>query len=229
MIALTRTGGMRPPRLDERLDVADDGTFQLWRSVGTATLPATPIGSFAGRLSDAQRRSVGEAAHAAAEEGSREWSPLPDSPVDRVQVSGVSATLGIHENGDGAWPALIRLVRDLLVDLTGLPSAAIALEGNGGGAELVHRGTNPLRLDLSSLSIRAVHWRGDDSQGTWTTDAPSSQDVLADAGWRLTLPLDHGFEPRPGDRIVVRATFAAHDGERMVPVSVQQELPAFRG
>jgi hypothetical protein len=225
MISVTRTGGMRPPRFHEWLDIADDGTFQMWRSVGTATLPPTPIGRFAGRLSNTQRESLEKASRGAVGEGSREWSPLPDSPVDRLQVNGASATLGIHDNGDGAWAALIRLVRQLLVELTGAPDAAIALEGDadGGDAALVHQGSNPLRVDLSNLSVRAVHWRGSDSLDTWTTDVPSStEEVVAESGWRLALPLDPGFDARSGDRVVVRATFAAHDGEHMVPVSVQQ-------
>jgi hypothetical protein len=222
MISLTRTGGMRPPRFDERLDIADDGTFQMWRSVSTATLPATPIGRFAGYLSGAQRTLLDEASRGATGEGSREWSLLPDSPVDRLQLDGVTATLGIHENGDGAWAAPIRLVRQLLVDLTDSPAAAIALEGDSARAALVHRGGNPLRVDLSNLSVRAVHWRGSDSQATWATDASySTGEVIAEPGWRLALPLDTGFELQPGDRVVIRATFAAHDGEQMVPVSVQ--------
>jgi hypothetical protein len=164
-----------------------------------------------------------EASRGVAGEGSRGWSPLPDSPVDRLQVNDMSATLGIHENGDGAWAALIQLVRQLLVELTGAPAAAIALEADGANAALVHRGSNPLRLDLSSLAVRAVHWRGSESQGVWTTQLPASTDeVVAESGWRLALSLDTGFESQPGDRVVVRATFAAYDGERMVPVSVQQ-------
>ena len=226
MISLTRTGGMRPPRFDERLDIANDGTFQMWRSVGTATVPATPIGRFAGRLSDAKWESLEEASRGAVGEGSREWSPLPDSPVDRLQVNVASATLGIHDNGDGAWAALIQLVRQLLVDLTGVPAAAIALEADGGGAALVHRGSNPLRVDLSNLSVRAVHWRGSDALDTWTTDVPSlKEEVVAESGWRFALPMNPGFKSRPGDRVVVRATFAAHDGERMVLVSVQSWAP----
>jgi hypothetical protein len=223
MISLTRSGGLRPPRFHEWLDIADDGTFQMWRSVGTATLPATPIGRFAGRLPDARRESLEEAARSAVREGSRQWSPLPDSPVDHLEVNSATATLGLHDKGDGAWATLIQLVRPLLADLTAAPAAAISLEGDGVGAALVHQGSNPLRVDLSNLSVRAAHWRGGESLQTWTSEDLSTQEeVVAESGWRFALPIDPGFESRSGDRVVVRATFAAYDGERMVPVSVQQ-------
>jgi len=130
----------------------------------------------------------------------------------------VSATLGIHDAGDGAWAALIQVVRPLLADLTRSPLAAIALHD----AELVHQGTDALRLDLSSLAVRAVHWRDSDSLGTWNGQVPDlGDDVEAGPGWRQALPLDHGFALQPGDRLAVRATFDAFDGEESVPVSVQ--------
>jgi hypothetical protein len=219
VISLSRTGGFRPPRFREVLNISDDGTFTMWRSVGMASDPATPIGKFAGRLSEAQRSQLEDASKRASVEGSRTWTISPDSPVDRLDVDGVNATLGIHDAGDGAWAALIQVVRPLLADLTRAPLAAIGLED----AALVHQGTDALRLDLSDLAVRAVHWRESNSLGTWSAQVPGSGEVEAKPGWRQPVPLDHGFALQPGDRLAVRATFAAFDGEESVPVSVQTQ------
>jgi hypothetical protein len=123
---------------------------------------------------------------------------------------------------EGAWATLIQVVRPLLAELTHSPLAAIELRGNG-GAELVHQGTDALRPDLSSLGVRAVHWRNSDSAGHMDNTRRRLKDVEASSGWRQALPLDYGFALQPGDRLAVRATFAAYDCDDSVPVSVQTQ------
>lgn len=220
MIALRRTGGLRLPQFSERLEVADDGTFRMWRSVSMAAPLPSPIGRFAGRLPVPQLNALSDAAKRAAAEGSRTWLVSPDSPVDEFEVDGAMATLGIHDPGEGAWEACAALVRPLLGELTASPLAAIALEVTGGPA-LYHQGREPLTLDLSHLTVRAVHWREGQSQGRWTAPETDRGEVGAGPGWRLRLPFDHGFALEAGDRLTVQATLAAFDGDRLVPVSLQ--------
>jgi hypothetical protein len=220
VIALRRSGGLRLPRLHEVLEIAPDGAFSMWRSVSTATPLPAPIGRFGGRVSDPQLQALTEAAQRAAAEGSRKWRVIPDSPVDRFEVQGAEAILGMRDAGEGAWRELIGLVRPLLDELTSAPLAAIALHLDA-GATLVHQGTEPLRLDLSDLAMRANQRREGLSEATWSAPrAVEYGEVVATPEWRLELPFEHGFEVRSGDRVTADVTFAAHDGKELIPVSL---------
>lgn len=220
VILLRRTGGLRLQPLDETLEINDDGSFSMWRSVSAASRLPSPVGRFAGRLSNEQRATVEAAADTAASEGSRTWRVVPDSPVDRVRVHTAEAVLGMRDKGDGAWAALLAGVRPLLHELTGSPSAALALEV-GGGARLVHVGHDELQVDFAALAIEAVQWRGDDSVSRWNTVAASPDEVTVGPGWTKDLPYDHGFDLAPGDRIAVNVTCSLNDDERWVAVSLQ--------
>jgi len=223
MIALSRTGGMRLPEFHEVLEVDGDGVFKMWRSVSKASELPSPIGRFAGSVTDAQKEALGAASKRAAGEGSRAWLVSPDSPVDRFDVDGVNATLGIHHPGEDAWKDLAALVRPLLRELTSSPLAAIALEIVDGGPKLVHQGTEPLTLDLSTLTVRADHRRAGQSLARWTAPSPATAqgEVVAKPGWKLDLPLEHGFDLKPGDRVTADVTFVAHNGDRLIPVGLQ--------
>jgi hypothetical protein len=48
MIHYARSGGFRPPRDREILTIEEDGAFTMWRSVGSAVHPPSPVGRFAG-------------------------------------------------------------------------------------------------------------------------------------------------------------------------------------
>ena len=222
MIVLSRTGGMRPPQFRELLEIDTDGTFARWRSVSMASALPSPIGRFAGSLEAPELTGLTEAAAGAVGAGSRSWLISPDSPVDRLEVDGSTATLGIHEGGEGPWKVLVDLVRPLLGELTYAARAAIAVDVEvDGGATLVHRGTDRLRLDLSRLAVRAFHWRDGQSEGAWTADAVDRGEVDAGPEWTLELPFDHGFDVKAGDRVTASVSFAAHDGERFIPVGLQ--------
>ena len=220
MIALRRTGGMRMPQFREVLEVGDDGAFRMWRSVSMASALPSPIGRFAGQLPDDRRRELFTATGQAAGEGSRKWNIRPDSPIDQIEADGATATLGIHDSGDGGWATLAGLVRPMLKELTESPIAAIALEIDD-GTRLVHKGTKALRLDFSKLTVRAFHWRGSGTEAQWTSVAKSADVVSAGPGWRLDLPFDHGFAIEEGDRVTVTVTFSVWDEDRLVAVGLQ--------
>lgn len=222
MITFRRTGGLRLPQFDESLEIADDGGFTMWRSVSKAAALPSPIGRFRGQLPAEQARAIGSAAEAAAAEGARTWPILPDSPVDRIVVGAAEARLGMREPAEGAWADLVASLRPLLKELTAHPAAAIALEVDGGaGARLVHLGPDELRIDLSELSIEAVHWWSDEAVGSWDTNAPGGSELTVGPGWSLALPFGHGFELHEGDRVAVQVAFAAYDGDRWIPVALQ--------
>src|SRR5260370_36670399 len=135
-----------------------DGVCRMWCSVSKASGLPSPVGGCAGRIDGAQGEALGGAGKRTAGEGSRTWLVSPDSPVDTIDVDGVSAKLGIHHPGEGAWQEFLALARPLLRELTSSPVAAIALEVNG-GARLVHQGTEPITLGLASLTVRVDHCR----------------------------------------------------------------------
>lgn len=219
MITYRRVGGLRMPRFAEVLSISDDGAFTMWRSVSHASALPAPIGRFAGQLDDPILATLRNAAAASRAAGSRAWPILPDSPVDTIEAGETTATLGIHEDGEGPWGSLAGVLRTLLHDLTDSPRAAIGLQVDG-GARLVHLGTEALPIDLSGLALRVVHWRGGASQDLWTADHPGPA-LAAPPGWSLELPFDHGFAMIEGDRLSVQVTFAADDGSGSIPVSLQ--------
>lgn len=211
---------MRLPQLDEVLKIADDGSFSMRRSVSAASSPASPIGTFAGKLSGDRWSQLHAAAQKAGAEGSRSWVALPDSPIDRIRVDDAEATLGMRHAAEGPWGELAGLLRPMLSTLTSSPLAAIALEVTD-GARLVHCGEDELKVELSELVLEAVQRRGDDTVARWEAGPVGSGKVAAGPGWRKDLPFDHGFDLQDGDRVAVLVTFEVRVGNRWSPVSLQ--------
>jgi hypothetical protein len=215
---LRRLGGRVPPADNEHLDVAPDGGFTMWRSANTGV-----AGRFAGRLDGAELAALVLEARAAAAAGNLEVQPFPDDAIERVEVEGARAEMGGGSQVDGAWTPLVARLHRLLDELTALPLAAVALQVDQGGrrAALVHRGAEPLRLDLSRLASRAVLWGPD----WWLLEDWRSNDagavsgpVVAGPSWSLELPFAHGFESGPDRMIQAFAELAVI--ERDLPVSV---------
>lgn len=235
---LRRLGGRLPPADNEHLEVAADGGFSMWRSANTAA-----AGRFAGRLTAGELAALVEEAGAAAAAGDLDVRPSPDDAIEQVEVDGARAEMGGGSQLQGAWAALVARLHRLLDELTDQPLAAVRLQVDQGGrrASLVHRGTQPLRLDLSKLSARAVLWGpdwwlledwrsgpivapadggaavaggGDAARG----GAPVAEPVVAGPGWSLELPFAHGFQPGPDRIIQAFAELAVI--ERDLPVAV---------
>ncbi len=226
MVRYTRTGGRKPPRDREQFEIRADGSFTMWRSIGSASYPPSPIGRFAGQLDSTLQAELEREVTAAASTGNLKITPPPGAAIEKIEVGDVNATLGIHDEPDGAWGALVERLRELLNDLTNYPQSAIALEVQPGGhrAHLVHRGEETLRLDLSHLTIRAVLWQSYRKEADWRSSegyTESPPDFTANPGWSLELPFNHGFEVAEGHAVVAYVTLTAFDGKRPVPVSLE--------
>lgn len=220
-IRYTRTGGLKPPRDREVLEIGADGSFTLWRSIAAATQPATAIGSFAGKAPE--YAALLRLAKAAAAAGELSIRPAPDSPVESIQVGDVKARLGIYDQPEAPWGPFIERMRMLLGELTSMPRAALALEldQDGMAARLVQHGSDPLTLDLSDLTVRAVLWEGSNKQGDWwARGAAGPQSVEATPGWTYELPFGHGFTIGAQQRVAAYVTCAAFDGTKKVPVAL---------
>src|SRR3989475_8057306 len=166
IVDYARIGGRVPPPDNEGLQVEDDGSFRMWRSIAPA------VGRFAGTLSPAELRQLKQEAQIAAAAGDVSRPPTMDGSAERFQLDGASATMGTNDDVEGAWGDLIRHCRRLLEQLVSMPQAAVGLEvgDDGRSARLVHLGNKPITVDLSTLSIRAVLWgRGFQKVGDWST------------------------------------------------------------
>jgi hypothetical protein len=222
-ISYLRRGGRRPPRDNESLRI-DESNFTMWRSVGAATYPATPIGHFAGTLDSETAQALTKEGASAVAAGNLSLTPKPDGSLESITVDSVRASLGANDDPKGPWQPLVSRLRQLLGDLTTQPLAAIAVrvQHDGAAAQLVHLGTEPLRLDLSALTVRAVLWQNHSVKGDWRAPNPGlSGEISAEPGWSLNLPFEHGFDVPEDASVRVYVTFSILDSDNSLPVSVE--------
>jgi hypothetical protein len=222
-IRYTRQGGHRPPRDDERLEI-DQGRFTLWRTVSSATYPPTPIGSFAGELPAAEWDELREMITAAVEEGDLQRQIAPDSPIETIRAGDVTARLGIHDEPEGAWGAVIARLRDLLRQCTGQPAAALSLtvSSDGKRATLKRLGTETLDVDLSWSTVRAVLWEEEwQNKGSWSDAVEDGPAEETEEGWSYELPFGHGFTPEQNQQVVAYLTMKVRRDGTEVDASLE--------
>lgn len=222
IVAYSRGGGRWPPD-NERLEVEEDGSFGMWRSVTFGT----PAGRFGGLLSSRDAQRLTEEAQAATGSGDLELIPEEDSAIETIEVDSVRATMGHHDEPEKPWGRLVRHLRDLLDRLTDQPRAALKLEVVEGGraARLAHLGEEAIRLDLSAFELRARlldegvvdEWRASQND---VAVISSRGTVDAGPGWALDLPFEHAFDLRKGRRVRASALLTAYDGDRPATVAV---------
>jgi hypothetical protein len=226
-----RQGGI-PPRDDEELRVAGDGSFTARRTIG-----GLRIGTFAGRLSGeplAQLQELVEAVEPAADL----TMPTPGhGATETLEAAGRRLRLGSNETPGKPWRALIQRVRKLLQDeVIASPRAAIELAAEAGSARLVHAGSEAIEVDLGSVAVRVVGIGGDGTPtARWSGFAEGRVDdgerlvptpawVSARPGWEAPLPFDHGLALAPGDwlqvwvEVDIREADATRHGQLYAPV-----------
>ncbi|WP_109506984.1 hypothetical protein [Nocardioides speluncae] len=209
MLKFYANSGSTTPATAENVALADDGSFTGWRSI------APTVGFFAGTVPEAslaRLRAIIEGVGAATP------GPIPPGAVvetielpnrDPLVVSGVLSGQPLSE--------LTEAARSLLDRMVGYPRAAVGLDGN----RLVHRGTEPLELDLATVTVRANFWRGYYEPAGESVEAlagPGS--VTAEPGWSLELPV---FTVPAGDDITTHLSvdFAIVANGNVIPVQVQ--------
>lgn len=223
IVRYARIGGRVQPPDNEGLQVENDGSFTMWRSIAPA------VGRFAGKLSaDDLSRLKMEAAKVAAQ-GDVTRQPTMDGSAERFEVEGATATMGSDDYVEGPWGDLTMDVRRLLGELVSKPEAAVGLEvgKDGRTARLVHLGDKPLEVDLSTLSVRAVLWgRGFQKLGDWSAPGKSAPGVAEAAGsWNAPLPFDHDLKPGKNKVLHVYVTFAVSENGQRADVRVEHTPP----
>ncbi len=168
------------------------------------------MGWFAGSLSadrlDGLRAAIDAATATSA-------LPPPGSSVETLEVPGRDPV--VVTGMDEAEP-----LRELLDEMVDSPRAAVGLDGG----RLVHRGTDPLELDLTTVAVQAYFWKGYYEPAGQASEVLAGERVEAGPGWTLDLP---ALDPPPGDDITTHVTvdFAIVANGNVVPVQVQH-LPA---
>jgi hypothetical protein len=230
LLSYRRTGGHQPSDF-ETLDVEEDCSFRMWRTIARATNPPTPIGSFAGELPGTDLEALRADIETTGKAGNLELPMPPGSAVEQVRIAGATATLPHSGEQEGAWGGFVTRCRGLLVSLTEQPRAALALRllEEGRAAELVHLGTEPLLLDPSTIAVRTVLWKGYEQLGSWEWRASGEpSDAEAGPGWSMPLPFDHGLEQTETARLAAYVdvqVFAGED-EGWLVCSLQTPHPA---
>ncbi|MHB8625897.1 MAG: hypothetical protein ACYDBJ_17765 [Aggregatilineales bacterium] len=226
LISYQRRGGMQPPPDNETLTIEDDGSFSLWRSISWAVYPPTPVGRFAGKLSAAMLERLKQASAAASQSGNIHLISRPGNAIQTIELGKVRGEVSANDDAPGAWGTLITLLSDLARDLTAHPVAAIALEvaDEGKSARLVHRGKQPLKLDLTGMTLHADLFRPKTYETVkgWNARKMATPGIVTvAAGWTFDLSFDHNFKIATGLVVQAKAEFTIFDGDQAVPVSVE--------
>jgi hypothetical protein len=200
-----------PPPLREVLDVADDGTFTMWRSVGEI------VGRFAGSIPGAAAAGA-LAADAASAEPPATLELAPDTTVDTVTVGGRTMATTQHRRPDGPWGELLALGRELLDALVDRPAAAIAASlPSPTVLRLEHRGDGTLPVLLGGAVVDVRVWSPTDLVAQVFAEPPDAGQVEVGPGWFLEVPLPELALPA-GTTLAVDVSFVADDGGVLVPM-----------
>jgi hypothetical protein len=178
ILRLVIADGSQKPAVAESVEVADDGALTGWRSVSDGG-----VGWFAGRLPDGELAEV----RALAGETPDPVLAPPDSAQEILERE-ATGPISIAGSTDG----LATAARQLLDRLTDFPLAAVAVSFVAPDvARLVHRGTDPVRLDLGVVAVRATAWRGYyEPAGDWSGVVEGPGEVEAGPGWTYDVPLE---------------------------------------
>lgn len=169
----------------EWLEIDPPG-FRAWRQVAVGA-----VGHFGGALRADERDRVTRAI--AMVDASRPPvipTARPGSAVVTVDIDGRSISYGSGGAPDGPWAELDDCLRGICDAIVDRPTGAIAIETDPAEARLVHRGDDPIDVDLGDGSFVAVAWRG------WYEEAGRIEGRLASAptsaasGWSVDIPLD---------------------------------------
>ena len=210
-LSFERHGGL-PPRDDESLALAEDGTFTARRTIG-----GQHIGAFEGRFSAPVMRRLRTAV--AGLEGAKDLEiPTPGHGATEVlAVAGRTLETGSNETPPKPWRSLLQAVRRLLQDeVVEHPRAALQLVADAGAARLEHAGSEPIDVDLGSIRVGVVLMGVNDAVrdrwGSRGTPDDGAGWISAKPGWSADLPFDHGLRIGSGDWLQVRVELSIREG-----------------
>jgi len=207
ILRLVVTDGSQTPAVAESVEVAGGGAISGWRSVSEGG-----VGWFAGVLPPAELADL-QALIGSDRPAPPAAPPPPDSGHEVLELPG-AAPIAIA----GIESPLATAARNLLTRLTDFPQAAVTVSHPSPAlARLSHRGTDPIRLDLSAVEWRETAWRGYyESAGDWSGVAAGPSEVEAFPGWTFDIAIV------PTDAVVhLTADFTILSGPTRVPVQAK--------
>ncbi len=233
--ALRRSGGM-PPAADELLTVAADGSWTMHRTqaVGAVgTFAGTLDPAVVGRLAEPPADEAGVGAAGVGAAGGPPPAMTPDAQTERVDLDGRGLTLGVYDEPPDAWAEQVRILRDLLDELTEQPVAAIALvvSVDPPSARLEHSGSAALTIGPAPIHVAVTIWGADGAiltqSGAQIEAGEGSGRAEVGPGWRLPLAVGD-WAPEPGQWLQVEVSLEVTDdaGRRPASISAMVEVGA---
>jgi hypothetical protein len=214
-VSYCRSGGGRSGVVEEEWLSVDGDSFQAWRTTG-----APAAGRFGGTLTAGETSRLAGAV-AACEAAEPAHPPIPRPGAANVQID-IDSTSVHYESGSpprGRWAALDGVLHDLCDAIVDRPIAAIAIQATDDGVELVHRGQDPIAIDLTSGTFAAIAFTGPNRDETRSGGPLEGGQVTAAPGW--STPIAIGELPDSDDRRVqVIARFTIGEGRHAKPVEV---------
>jgi hypothetical protein len=144
-----------------------------------------------------------------------------DTGVEQLDVDGHEARFPAGSESADAWGQLLNKARTLVDELSEEPVAAIALELTLAPptVRLVHRGREPLVLELGSARVSVEAWRGTSNLAAVGAQGFALGRVEAGPGWMVETALP-AVSVEPGDRVTAEASFVVFDEGIYLPVSL---------
>lgn len=214
-VSYCRSGGGRSGLVEEEWLSVDGDSFQAWRTTG-----ASAAGRFGGTLTAGETSRLASAV-AACEAAEPAHPPIPRPGAANVQID-IDSTSVHYESGSpprGRWAALDGVLHDLCDAIVDRPIAAIAIQATNDGVELVHRGQDPIAVDLTSGTFVAIAFTGGDHEEARWDGALEGGHVMAAPGW--STPIAIGELPGRDDLTVhVIARFTIGEGRHAKQVEV---------
>jgi hypothetical protein len=205
-VSYYRSGGGRSGVAEGEWLSVDGDTFQAWRSVGAAA-----VGRFGGTLTadEAARLQAAVAACEAAEPAHPEVA-MPDSSTVQVDIDSTSVRYGSGSPPAGPWAKLDGVLHDLCDAIVDRPTAAIGIDDTGDGTALVHRGRDPIDVDLTNGTFVAMAFSGWYHEEGRSEGSLEGGRVTAEPGWRAPIPI--GELPGGDVKVHVIARFTIGTG-----------------
>ncbi len=218
-VSYHRSGGGRTGVAEGEWLSVDGDEFQAWRTTG-----APAVGHFGGTLTAAESDRL---AHAVAACEAAEPAHAPDrrpgATTVQVDINSTSVTYGSGSPPAGPWAKLDGVLHDLCDAIVDRPTAAIGIEVSGDGTELVHRGRDPIAVDLTNGTFVAMAFTGWYHEEARSEGALAGGKETAESGWNAPIPIgDLPNSETAGDKVTVHvvARFTIGEGRHATQVEV---------
>ena len=184
MMRYVHTNALCVPAIADSVEVDAAGGLRGWRSVADGA-----VGSFGGRLEQADLHTVRAALEAVRQLPGPQGLRVPDSGTETLERDGHDPVV-LPSHLDRPWGEMADAARRLITVMMQFPTAAIALVVDGEGARLRHLGSRAVGVDLSHAQLRVTWWRGYYEPAGDSSTPLAGPREQAEPGWSHQLPVD---------------------------------------